>query len=230
MQTSLAFVLRRNPFRDNSLLLDLLTEDEGRVTAVIRLPKKQGTRIKGMLEPFRLLELGWTGRGEVFTLVQAEEKGRYRIQQDALLQALYVNEVLLRVFQPMQPIPELFQHYREVLHRLQAGADRLTVLRFELDVLATCGHELNLWQDDATGQDIDAQMRYRFRFGQGILPVDTDTPEVNDTVVSGALLVALRDPQALPPVCQQELRQVLDRLLRLLLPGKTLYARQLLSE
>lgn len=224
-----AFILRRNPYRDASLLLDLFTLEQGRISAVARYSKKQSHRLRGMLEPFRLLEIGWLGKGEVFTLTQAEEKRRYPLKQAALVQATYVNKVLLRAFQPMQPTPELFDGYRQLLARLLAGADMQAVMRFELEALAANGHTLNLWTDDASGQDIDPQMRYRFRLEQGLFPLD-DAPEPDDTVISGQLLRALRAPDELPPALAQELRRVLDRLLRFLLQGKTLYARSLLTD
>lgn len=223
-------ILRRNAFRDNSLLLDLLTQEEGRITAVIRYSKKHASRIRGMLEPFRLLEASWSGRGEVFTLTHAEEKHRFPLKQGALLQATYLNEVLLRAFQPHQPIPELFSLYLASLQQLLQGADMQTVMRFELEVLATCGYELNLWQDDASGQDIRAQMRYRFRPEQGLQACDISGASAEDTVISGGLLLALREPERLTDADASELRLVLDRLLRFLLKGKTLYARSLLSE
>lgn len=225
-----AFVLRRNNFRDNSLLLDLLTQDEGRISAVARYSKKHATRIKGILEPFHLLDASWTGRGEVFTLTQTEEKGRYRLQQGALIQGLYLNELFLRTFQTQQPIPELFQHYREVLYTLQSGENLPAVMLLELDLLETSGFNLNLWQDDQAGTELSADLNYRFRPDVGVILADAVSAEPNDTLISGALLLALRNPEQMPLVAWQELRWVLDRLWKVLLKGKTLYARQLLSE
>lgn len=225
-----AFVLRRNNFRDNSLLLDLFTQDEGRISAIARYSKKQAARIKGMLEPFRLLDASWVGRGEVFTLTQTEEKGRYRLQQGALVQGLYLNELLLRTFQTQQPLPELFQRYREVLFQLQAGENLPAVMLLELELLEANGYSLNLWQDDHSGLELRVGQSYRFRPEFGLVAADDLLAEANDTLISGALLLALRTPEQMPLAAWQELRLVLDRLWRVLLKGKTLYARQLLSE
>lgn len=225
-----AFVLRRNNFRDNSLLLDLLTQDEGRISAVARYSKKQAARIKGMLEPFRLLDASWVGRGEVFTLTQTEEKGRYRLQQGALVQGLYLNELFLRAFQTQQPVPELFQRYREVLYTLQAGENLPAVMLLELELLESCGYSLNLWQDDHAGLELQQDQRYRFRPEFGLVAADEVLAEPADTLISGSLLLALRAHEQMSLLAWQELRMVLDRLWRVLLKGKTLYARQLLSE
>lgn len=225
-----AFVLRRNNFRDNSLLLDLFTQDEGRISAVARYSKKQAARIKGMLEPFRLLDASWVGRGEVFTLTQTEEKGRYRLQPGALIQGLYLNELFLRSFQPQQALPELFQRYREVLYVLQAGENLPAVMLLELELLEHCGYNFNLWQDDQTGLEIQAGLSYRFRPELGVVAAHVLVAEPHDTLISGALLLALRAPEQMSLLAWRELRRVLDGCWRVLLKGKTLYARQLLSE
>lgn len=225
-----AFVLRRNAFRDNSLLLDLFTQDEGRISAIARFSKKHAARIKGMLEPFRLLDTSWVGRGEVFTLTQTEEKGRYRLQQGALVQGLYLNELLLRAFQPLQPMPELFQRYREVLYSLQAGANLKVVMLLELELLAANNYSLNLWEEDSSGLAIQADLTYRFRPEFGLVLADKVLAEAGDTLISGQLLIALREPQTMPHEAWHELRLILDRLWRVLLKGRTLYARQLLTE
>lgn len=227
-----AFVLRRKPYRENALLLDLYTQTDGRISVVARFSKRQSMRLKGMLEPFRLLDASWTGRGEVFTMMQTEERHRFSLKPEALVQATYMNELLLRVFQPLQATPELFDPYQTTLQQLQAGADMRRLMLFELNILASCGHDLNLWYDDAAEQDIVAGARYRFQFEQGLtrVNVQTDLLDANDTVISGALLIALREPEQLSLPLGRELRLVLDRLWRILLKGKTLYARQLLAE
>lgn len=225
-----AFVLRRNNFRDNSLLLDLITQDAGRISAVARYSKKQAARIKGMLEPFRLLDASWVGRGEVYTLTHTEEKGRYRLQQGALVQGFYLNELFLRAFQAHGPIPELFQRYREVLYILQAGENLPAVMLLELEMLEANGYSLNLWQEDQAGLELCEDTNYRFRPEFGLVSAEEVLAEPHDTLIAGRLLLALRTPEAMTLNAWRELRLVLDRLWRVLLKGKPLYARQLLSE
>ncbi|MEZ5537358.1 MAG: DNA repair protein RecO [Thiolinea sp.] len=237
---SLTYILRRNAYRDNSLLLDCFSESEGRITLVARFSKRQSNRVKGMLEPFRLLDALWTGRGEVFTLTNAEEKRRYALKGAALIQATYLNEVLLRVFQPLQPLPELFTHYRRLLHDLQQGADMAAIMQFELEVLAACGHELSLWQDDEHGRAIQPELNYHFQPERGLFPLQQAAEQTelplsppqsarSGVLISGELLIGLRNPQTLSDSQLMTLRTVLDRMLSLQLNGKTLYARQLLT-
>ncbi len=180
-----------------------------------------------MLEPFRLLEASWTGRGEVFTLLHAEEMRRYPLNGASLVRALYANELLLRALWQHQPQPELFERYLQTLTCLLDTADWRALPLFELDVLATAGYELNLWHDDALGHDIDPVLRYRFRPEYGLSP---DVGEGKGVPVSGRLLFALREPQTLDEGLRAELRHTLDYLIQMLLKGKTLNARRLLNE
>ena len=95
MQKSFGYVLNRRPFRDTSLLLDIFTEDYGRICCVARPAKKRGKIVKGNTEPFRYLHLQWIGKGDVQTLVEADERGRHEIPPSELMMGLYLNELLL---------------------------------------------------------------------------------------------------------------------------------------
>ncbi|MCB1621048.1 MAG: DNA repair protein RecO [Thiothrix sp.] len=226
---TLALILRRKPYRDNALLLDAFSREQGRMTGVAQYSRRQADRLKGMLEPFRVLELHWRGRGEVLTLNHAEEKRRYVLKAEALVQATYASELLLRLVPLHQPQPELFRRYLFLLHELQQGENAYTLMLFELQLLSVLGCELNLYQEDATGGDITALMRYRFVTGQGVVPETPDTRSLPGAALPGELLVALRDPLGMTPRQWLQLRQLLDQLLRLYLEGKTVYSRQLLK-
>ena len=62
MYQSFAYILNRRPFRDTSLLLDIFTEDFGRICCVARPAKKRGKIVKAHTEPFRYLHLQWIGK------------------------------------------------------------------------------------------------------------------------------------------------------------------------
>lgn len=207
-------------------MLDLFTRDSGRIACVARV-KGKSTRTRGMLEPFRLLEASWTGRGEVFTLFHADEIRRYPLAGAGLVRALYANELLLRTLWQHQPQPELFDRYPQLLACLHDPAERVALLQFELDVLANAGYALNVWNDDATGREIDPALVYRFQPDHGLQP---DDGEGRGIPVTGSLLVALRDPSTLNAEQERALRYTLDHLIQLLLKGRTLHARRLLPE
>ena len=61
MLESFGYILRNRPFRDNSRLLNVFTQDNGRIPCIARPEKTQGKIIAESLEPFRYLHLQWLG-------------------------------------------------------------------------------------------------------------------------------------------------------------------------
>lgn len=224
------FVLRRNPFRDSSLLLDLFSEEDGRISAVVRYSKRQQARVKGMFEPFRLLACGWSGRGDVVTLKQTEEIRRYPLKQGALIQATYLNELLLKALLERQPHPELFQSYQRALLYLTHDLSGRPLLQFELVLLTLFGLDLPEMAVEQEGLDnLGTVVTFSIHPEQGLQRCVGATA-ARGVKISSDLLLALRNPETLEFADWQALRQVIDQLWQHLLPGKTLYARRLLAE
>jgi DNA repair protein RecO (recombination protein O) len=85
------FVLHARPFRDNSRILELVTRDAGRLAVLAR-------GRAGSLRPFVLLDLAWRGRGELPSLTVGEERRVFPLSGRAMICALYLNELVLRLF------------------------------------------------------------------------------------------------------------------------------------
>lgn len=225
---SLAFVLRRKPFREQSLLLDLFTESHGKITCIAKYSKAQADRLRAIFEPLRLLEVRWRGRGEVFTLFDVDEVQRFSLKNAALVQGTYATEVLLRGLETGQALPDLFQLYHTLLEVLHQQPNTSLLNQFELFFLEQHNQVLNFETDDVTGEVLNPQQMYRFHPDHGVVPASTVTREKGFNI-SGRLLCALRQPDTLTPDQRQELRKVLDQMMYYHLNGKSLYARQLLQ-
>jgi DNA repair protein RecO (recombination protein O) len=119
-----AFVLESRPYRETSALLELLTAGHGRVAVVARGIRAEGGRQasrRAVLEPFRCLHVGFSGRGEVMTLTTAETgQAPLRPVGPALFAAMYVNELVLRLTARSDPAPALFDRYGGWLDELAA--------------------------------------------------------------------------------------------------------------
>ncbi|MEK6294911.1 MAG: DNA repair protein RecO, partial [Paraburkholderia tropica] len=63
-----SFVLHSNPYRETSLIIDVLSRDHGRVALVAKGAKRPHSALRGVLQTFQPLTLNWTGKGEVRTL------------------------------------------------------------------------------------------------------------------------------------------------------------------
>lgn len=242
-----AWVLEARPYRETSLLLELLTASHGRLSAVARGVRggQPGQRLRrAALEPFQPLRVGLTGRGEVLTLGRVEADGvPLRPTGTALLAALYVNELIQKLTGRGDPVPAVVATYLQWLARLDAclepgrqGPSRdladaaglaWALRRFERDLLAALGYGLALDHDADSGVAVQADSRYVLDPEQGARPWTPDSPW---PAVDGAVLLAWAGearPAAAVLECLQPLaRRVIDQQLG----GTPLRSRQLARE
>ena len=221
-----AFVLHRRDYSDTSLLLEVFTEVNGRL-ALLAKGAKRPRGAAAVLQPFTPLLIGWSGRGEVGTLVRAEAHGRpLPLPGDALYCGFYVNELLLRLLQRQDPHERLFDHYRTVLEGL-AGGDLDTVLRhFELRLLGEVGYAPELGRDADAGTPVRADRCYVYRHEHGLVPA---APSSAQPVVSGETLRRLSAGEPLRGVHAREARALLRGLLAPHLGERPLRSRELLA-
>jgi DNA repair protein RecO (recombination protein O) len=166
------YVLHHRPWRDTSRILEILTREHGRLTLFARGVRGANARLSPVLQPFQLLLLSWSGRGEAPTLTGAERAERSAaLPSGCLLAAFYLNELLLRLTTRHDPQPQLFDGYHGTLARLRAGAPLEPCLRvFEKRLLEVLGYGLDLATEAHTGKRIEPDGYYDFRPGQGLVP------------------------------------------------------------
>ncbi len=222
---SFGYILNHRPFRDTSLLVDIFTEDYGRICCVARPAKKRGKILKGSLEPFRYLNLQWIGKGDVQTLTEADERGRHSIPASEMMMGLYLNELLLLLTQPHAPQSALFSAYKYTLHKLgDPEINKQIMMRFELYLLASLGLPVEVQSNEA----ISPEMRYRFCLEGGIMLANDEGPQTRNVNISGDLLIALQDIQNLQDEHWKQLRVFLDTVF-LRLASRTINSRKLLN-
>ena len=114
-----AYVLHSRKYQDSSLIVELLTRDEGRISAVVRGAKNKRGRQAGVWQPFMPLLVSSFGRGELRTVKHAEFlQTAFHLTGDNLLLGLYVNELLVRVLGKFEAVPEVFGEYQTLLNEL----------------------------------------------------------------------------------------------------------------
>lgn len=158
-----AFVLHARPWRETSLLVELLSAEHGRIGLVARGvsgPKKHVLR--AALQPLRSIRFDAVQKGELAQLAAAEAvDAAPLLQGDAALAAFYVNELCLRLAPRHVPQPELHAAYARVREHLRAGGSLAWTLRqFERDLLEALGVGLP-FELDGDGNGIDPAARYR---------------------------------------------------------------------
>lgn len=189
------FVLHRRPWRDTSMIIELLSADHGRIAGVARAARSAKSVFFGLTEPFRLLEASWIRRGEMVTLTGLDPVGQARrLTGRAMWCGLYANELLLRLTPRDDPDPEIFQAYGELLPQLIDPACQGNALRrFELALLNALGVAPDLAVDSESGRAVESEGRYRVDPVAGPLPV----PE-HQGGIRGCVLLALASGRDIP--------------------------------
>ncbi|MGH8042735.1 MAG: DNA repair protein RecO [Rudaea sp.] len=224
-----AFVLHARPWRETSLLLEVFSRDQGRTGLLARSVRGVRARMsRAVLQPFTPLHLSWSGRGELATLTAADVAGSaLPLSGEALLCALYLNELVVRLAPRHDPHPALFTDYLEALTRLAHGAaPAWSLRRFERDLLAHIGYGLLLDVEAETGTPLDAQADYAYLPESG--PVRWSITG-NGLKLRGAALLALARDEEPAAVDLPGLRRLLRALIVQRLDGATLNAWGLLS-
>lgn len=193
-----AFVLHARPWRETSLLVEVLSAAHGRIGLVARGvsgPKKHVLR--AALQPLQSIRFDAVQKGELAQLSAAEAvDAAPLLQGDAALAAFYVNELCLRLAPRHVPQPELHAAYAQVRERLRAcGPLAWTLRRFERDLLEALGVGL-AFQVDGDGTDIDPAARYRLDPEEGPRRLRSErVGERRDTATGSALLALAADLQ-----------------------------------
>jgi len=207
-----AYVLHARPYRETSLLLEVLTAGLGRVGMVARGARRPRASVRGLLQPFQPLLLGWSGRGELRTLRAAEPAGPpWRLAGRALVGALHLNGLACTALAREDPHPEVFAAYDAALRGLaRPGAEVDGVLRrFELALLGALGYGPVLTRD-VHGAPVRADGVYGYDPEHGPVPASAAHGGLR---LRGATLLALARGEALPEAARPEARALLRMLL-----------------
>lgn len=162
-----AHVLHRRPFRETSVIVELLTRDHGLVGGVVRGARGAGRGARP-IEPFSEVVVAWRGRGELVNVLRHESVAARRLSGERLFAGLYVNELLVKMLGRGDPVSGLFHRYADAVSALADGDDMARVLRsFERALLDELGYGLAFDIDVRNGQPIDRGRRYDMVVGEG---------------------------------------------------------------
>ncbi|MGH8427044.1 MAG: DNA repair protein RecO [Gammaproteobacteria bacterium] len=155
-----AWLLHRYPYRETSLILELLSRDHGRIGLVAR-GARAPRRGKLVFGPFEPLLVSFRRRGELGTLLEAESAGSaYGFNGKSFLAACYLNELVLRLLPRDDPSPDVYAIYTETLAAL-APEPAPGVRRFEGRLLRMLGWVPPLGRD-GSGATLIPTRRYRY--------------------------------------------------------------------
>lgn len=226
MDFNAVYVLHTRPFRNTSLLVDLFTQTHGLVSVVARSARGPRSRYQGKLQPFTPMLATWVGRHELKTLNHLELNGlSFRLNQQPLFCAFYLNELLMRVLQKEDAYPQLFSCYHDTLVALEA-ADGLpgSLRRFEKHLLEALGYGLPLKADCQTGEPITTTAYYQYLPQQGFMRVDSGDTSID---FLGENLLAIAAEQFESEAVLQAAKRLMRLALSPLLGDRPLHSRAL---
>ena len=125
-------------------MVDLLTEDFGRISVLAKGARAKRSMLKGVLQPFTPLLLRWSGRGDLKILTKAEPAAiALPLQNVALYSGFYLNELICRVEPALRT--------------------------FEFQLLRTLGYGIDFTHCAGSGKAVEADMTYRYREEKGFI-------------------------------------------------------------
>ena len=226
-----AWLLHSRPFRENSLLLDFLTLERGRFSAISRGARGSKSVKKAILQPFTALHISVVGKGELQTLkdVEAPNPGM-SLTGEALFAAMYVNELVVKLLSGHESEPELFTTYTNTLHALATGSELEIVLRrFELALLDSLGYALNLHFEAEEGCEILPEGQYYLQPDLGFIRLQGDfqAGSTAHVLFPGADLLAIAEDDFAEISTRRFAKILMRQLLAHHLGEKTLSSRAL---
>ena len=228
------YVLHSYPYRETSVIVEAFTRAHGRVGLVARGAKRPRSELRGLLQAFQPLTLGWAGAGELKTLMKAEWRGGLPLPGGAaLLCGFYLNELLLKLLPREDPHPGLFAAYEDALLALTReaapAAQAVILRRFELCLLAELGYAVALTHEADTGAPIVAAERYHYAFDRG--PQRTlREPGARWPVVRGAALIALAEARYPDAETAGEAKRLMRLVLDHYLEERRIFSRRVVQD
>jgi DNA repair protein RecO (recombination protein O) len=223
VQLAPGYILHHRPYRDTSRIFEVVTRDHGRLSLFARGVRGPKAKLASILQPFQMLLLSWTGRGEAAQLTGAESaQAAPPVPAPCLMAAFYLNELLMKLTTRHDPLPAVFDTYHETLESLRHGAALERELRvFEKRLLEALGYGLDLDSEALTGKPIEPNEYYHFRPEQGLVPTVADAAGA----LAGHSLIGLANEHLSSTRELEDSRRVLQAALAQCLEGRPLATR-----
>ena len=224
-------VLHARHYSETSLILEVLTREQGRIGLLAKGARRRSSPWQGLLKPFQPLLLSWGGRGDLALLTGAESDGAaIALDVDSLYCGFYLNELLVRLLHRHDPHEQLFDAYRSALHALGSVAVPDIVLRiFEKRLLSDIGYGLVLDRDIHDNATLIPDALYEYVIDQG--PVRVVDPQLHRPArgirIHGESLMALAQEELISPRALRETKLLVRAALSRHLGGRPLHSRRL---
>jgi DNA repair protein RecO (recombination protein O) len=216
------FLLHQRPHGETSLIVDVFTKKNGKMSIIAKGAKKPKSKFFGYLTPFTKLKITYTGRSELKTLTNIDRD--FSESTNSLSKTsyslLYINELLIRLLPKDAVHEDLFQLYESFLVKIHAGENiELTLRSFELDMLEMLGYGLDFENEIDKNQSIDVNKNYSFIPERGFRESSSSKFSGKDIVNIGM--------RNLSEVSKKHLKQITQEAIHFCLDGRNLSSREI---
>lgn len=235
MQTEqAAFVLHSRPFQENQVLVELFTEYEGKVSALVYVGQSKRSIKKGLIQPFLPLKVTLKGKEtSLRRIAQVEALAKsYPLMKSSLYSGFYVNELLVRLLSNDIVCEALFNQYRLTLSALSNNLSIAPQLRqFELCLLAELGLSFDF--SPVFNENSDNVAGFYYIAEQGFVPAykyainNITTPWFNTKHLQAIAHYIHHDKALIHNETGQTFKLLMRAVLNHLLDGKPLNSRKL---
>ncbi|AWB67067.1 DNA repair protein RecO [Saccharobesus litoralis] len=219
-----AYVLHAKPYRDSSLICDLLTEQDGRVAVLAH--KHKFTNPFQVFTPLTLRLKA--GHGELFFIEKLDSVGdTLALQGNRLYSAYYVNELIVKLLKRTTDSEYFFQQYQNTLKAIVSDGSLEQPLRqFEMTLL----DEMGVWPDltcvTETGEQIEDSCLYHVDPELGTL-LGWDRRK---SQYSGKVLNAIQQQDWQVEYAPQLAKRLMRELIQFHLKGQPLNSRKFFAQ
>jgi DNA repair protein RecO (recombination protein O) len=165
------FLLHQRPFGDTSLILEVFSKINGKISVLAKGSKKPKSKFFGYITPFKKLYITYSGKSELKTLTNIERS----FEQSSPLTSkknyslLYINEILIKLLPKNAASKEIFYLYEKFIDDIHLTENLNDLLRgFELELLELIGFGLDL-KNDFSGEVIKEELEYNFIPDKGFI-------------------------------------------------------------
>ena len=216
------FLLHHRPHGETSLIVDVFTKKNGKMSFIAKGAKKPKSKFFGYLTPFTKLKITYTGRSELKTLTNIDRD--FSESTNSLSKTsyslLYINELLIRLLPKDAVHEDLFQLYESFLVKIHSGENiELTLRSFELDMLEMLGYGLDFENEIDKNLSIDVNKNYSFIPERGFR-------ESKNSNFSGKDIINIR-MRNLSEVSKKHLKHITQESIHFCLDGKNLSSREI---
>ena len=226
-----AYLIHSKKYTDSRILVSVLTEKFGKLSAVMRLPRRKKSG-HSMPQPFSKVALTWHGNKSLKTINLWEDlSSNYSLASVRLFCAIYINELIYRLLLDGDTTIVIFSAYESLLqdlsnHAISSEEIELKLRLFEFNFIEQLGYGIS-FESDCYGDAItyNATCFYEYSLEQGFAPAIANTR--NKRLFSGqevAAIAQLDINSKMSLSCAKKLtRMAIDELM----DGKPLRSREL---